>query len=232
MTTVVVLQPGYLPWLGFFEQMLLADVFVYYDDVAFDKHGWRNRNRIKGPNGPLWLTVPVRHAGRGGQRVADVEIDAGRPWAKKHERSIRQSYARAPHLEPYASGIATLLHQDWRWLADLDMAVVALMCRWLGLSPVIRRSSDLGVTGERSQRLVGICRMLGADTYLSGATARNYLDVPLFEKAGIAVRWQDYNHPIYTQLHGPFVSHLSVLDLVLNVGPESGGVIRGRRPDA
>jgi hypothetical protein len=97
-TTLVVLQPGYLPWLGYFDLMRRADVFVHYDDVQFDKHGWRNRNRVKGPKGGVWLTVPVRHSGRSGQPIRDVEIDHRQDWERKHVATISQLYARAPFL--------------------------------------------------------------------------------------------------------------------------------------
>src|SRR5438105_15591658 len=111
--TLAVLQPGYLPWLGFYDQVRRADVFIYYDDVQFDKHGWRNRNRVKSPTGPHWLTVPVRHTGLGWQRVLDVEIDTKMPWVRKHLGSIKQFYARAPYLERYLPELAELLQRPW-----------------------------------------------------------------------------------------------------------------------
>jgi hypothetical protein len=119
---IVVLQPGYLPWLGFFDQMRRADIFVYYDDVQFDKHGWRNRNRIKSPDGAHWLTVPVRRA-RLDQRILDVEIDNRAAWARKHVGSIRQFYASAPFLDRYLPELAALLERRWKLIVDLDLAV-------------------------------------------------------------------------------------------------------------
>ncbi len=227
MTTVAVLQPGYLPWLGFFDQMRRADVFVYYDDVQFDKHGWRNRNRIKTQDGPLWLTVPVRHGGLGFPKILDVEIDHKTPWARKHIASIRQAYARAPHVERYVPALEELLHCRWERLVDLDIACASLIAGWLGLSRRIERSSVLGITGERSERLVNICRHFDASTYLSGDSAEAYLDIPLFEARGIAVEWQRYSHPTYAQLHGAFVPFMSTLDLVLNCGDESASIASG-----
>ena len=220
-TTVVVLQPGYLPWLGFFDQLRRADVFVYYDDVQYDKHGWRNRNRIKTQNGPLWLTVPVRHAGPGFPRILDVEIDGRVPWARKHVASIRQAYARAPHLARYLPQLEELLERRWSRLVDLDVACTALMAEWFGLARRFERSSELGITGDKSGRLVSICRRFGASTYVSGEAARDYLDVSLFERCGIRVEWQQYVHPTYSQLHGEFVPFLSALDLILNCGGEA-----------
>lgn len=222
MTTVVVLQPGYVPWLGFFDQMRRADQFVYYDDVQFDKHGWRNRNRIKGPTGPVWLTVPVRHSGRADQLILETEVSDGAPWSKKQIRTIEQLYARAPHREPYLSELTAILSRPWRMLIDLDMTIVDLMRQWFGIETPIHRSSQLGIGGGQSERLLNVCRHFGANRYLSGEAARSYLDVGLFERAGVHVDWQSYQHPVYPQLHGPFISHLSALDLVLNVGPESG----------
>ena len=224
---MVVLQPGYLPWLGFFDQMRRSDVFVYYDDAQYDKHGWRNRNRIKTQRGPIWLTTPVRHSGLGWPSILDVEIDNRAPWARKHLQSIRQAYARAPYLQRYLPPLEDVLSRPWQRLVDLDLAVAALLAEGLGVAPRIMRSSELGIDGERSVRLLRICQHLGAGVYLSGNAAREYLDVPLFESHGIRVEWQDFAHPVYPQQHGAFVPYLSALDLLLNCGPTSGDILRG-----
>jgi len=224
---LVVLQPGYLPWLGFFEQMLRADIFVYYDDVQYDKHGWRNRNRIKTPAGPLWLTVPVRHGGLGKPRILDIEIDASAQWVRKHVGSLRQYYRSAPFADRYLPDLEELLQQPWTRLVDLDLAVAAKLAEWFAITTPTIRSSALGIDGERSDRLVRLCRHFGATQYLSGSAARSYLDVALFERHGIEVVWQDYRHPAYPQLHGNFIPYLSAIDLLLNCGPESGRVLRG-----
>ena len=219
--TVVVLQPGYLPWLGFFDQLRRADVFVYYDDVQYDKHGWRNRNRIKTQTGPTWLTVPVRHSGQGFQRTLDVEIDSRTPWQRKHVASIRQAYARAPFCDRYLPALEEVLERKWERLVDLDIACVDVLAQWLGLQPRIERSSTLGIEGERSERLLNICQHFGASTYVSGDSAQGYLDVALFERHGITVEWQRFVHPIHPQLHGEFVPFLSALDLLFNCGEEA-----------
>ena len=218
-TTLVVLQPGYLPWLGFFDQLRRADVFVYYDDVQYDKHGWRNRNRIKTQSGPRWLTVPVRHSGR--PRILDIEIDARTPWARKHVASLRQAYARAPFLTRYLPALEELLERKWERLVDLDIACANVMAAWFGLQRRIERASALGIDGGRSERLVDLCRHFGATRYVSGDAARAYLDVPLFAQHAIQVEWQQYSHPTYSQLHGDFIPYLSALDLLLNCGDEA-----------
>jgi hypothetical protein len=228
--TLVVLQPGYLPWLGFFDQMRRSTVFVYYDDVQYDKHGWRNRNRIKTPSGALWLTVPVLHAGKGQPLILDALIDQTTDWARKHIRTLRQYYSKAACFSRYMPELEALLERSWTHIVDLDMAVVDLMARWLSLTPAVHRSSALGIGGDKSERLLNMCRHFGADRYLSGDAAQNYLDVDLFGRHGVTVEWQNFQHPVYPQLHGPFVPFLSALDLILNCGEESASILeRGNR---
>src|SRR5215468_5246890 len=122
--TLVVLQPGYLPWLGFFDQMQRSSVFIYYDDVQFDKHGWRNRNRVKAPGGgPHWLTVPVLHSGRDWPAIHEIEIDNRTPWARKHVGTLKQFYRAAPHLHRYLPALEEMLERRWMLLVDLDLWV-------------------------------------------------------------------------------------------------------------
>jgi hypothetical protein len=223
--TIAILQPGYLPWLGFFEQLARSDVFVIYDDVQFDKHGWRNRNRIKSPAGPHWLSVPVRHSGKKSPTNHAIEIDSAQPWARKHLGSIRQFYAHAPFLDHYLPELEELLNRDWRLLIDLDLALLSLFCRWLGLERPLVRASTLGLSGGQNERLVNHCLHFGANRYLSGSAARDYLDTALFGQHGIEVIWQDYRHPVYPQQYGAFVSHLSTLDLILNCGDQSRSIL-------
>ncbi len=192
-----------------------------------DKHGWRNRNRIKSPEGPCWLTVPVRHSGLGQPRIADVEVDARTPWARKHVGTIRQHYRHAPHLARYLPELEELLMRRWERLVDLDLAVVAMLCQWLNLRRTIFCASELGIGGGKSERLVNISKRFKAKRYLSGTAARDYLDVELFERSGISVEWHDYRHPTYPQQHGAFVPFLSAIDLILNYGEQSLLVLAG-----
>lgn len=225
--TLVVLQPGYLPWLGFFDQMRRADVFAYYDDVQFDKHGWRNRNRIKTPAGPLWLTVPVLHSGKGQPKILDTLIDTQSNWQRKHVASLKQYYAKAPYATRYLPEIEEILSRPWRHLAELDIAVSGQMAAWLKLPVPTIRTSTLGIGGTQSERLIELCRHFGATRYLSGDAASEYLDVPLFASHGIEVVWQNYQHPIYPQQHGPFVPYLSAIDLLLNCGDQGVEILKG-----
>jgi hypothetical protein len=229
MTTLAVLQPGYLPWLGFFDQVARSDVFVLYDDAQFDKHGWRNRNRVKSAKGPVWLTVPVLHSGRSGQSINETEIDSKLPWARKHIRTIAQLYADAPFVSRYLPEIEEILLRPWTRLVDLDVALSTRICQWLGLERRFCLSSELSVGGDRNDRLINLCRHFGAKVYFSGNSAQDYLDVGAFADLGIAVEWQNFVHPTYPQQHGPFVSHLSAIDLLLNVGPDSAAVLQSAR---
>lgn len=225
MTTVAVLQPGYLPWLGFFDQLARADIFVIYDDVQFDKHGWRNRNRIKTAQGIQWLTVPVKVAGRFGQRNSEVEIDNRQPWARKQLTAIRLAYSKSRYFADYFPAIEALLSQPWQRLIDLDLALIRYGMQCLQLATRLELASSLGIAGERSERLVNFCRHFAADRYLTGDAAMNYLDLGLFDAQSIAVEWQHYSHPVYSQLHGEFEPYLSILDLLFNCGPDSRAIL-------
>ena len=228
--TLVVLQPGYLPWLGYFDQIRRADVFAFYDDVQFDKNGWRNRNRIKTPSGPLWLTVPVLQSGQGQPRINEIQIDATAHWQRKHIGTLKQYYAKAPYAKRYLPEIEAILNRPWTHLADLDIALVGAMAGWLKLEPPTIRTSTLGIGGAQSQRLIDLCRHYGATRYLSGNAASDYLDVDLFASHGIEVEWQNYQHPIYPQQHEPFVPYLSAIDLLFNCGDDSAQILQGGTP--
>lgn len=220
MTCVVILQPSYLPWLGYFEQIYRSDVFVFYDDVQYDKHGWRNRNRIKTPNGWLWLTVPVFR--RFGQKIYEARINNHIPWARKHIKTIEVFYKKAPYYQEYIKYLQKIYSQEWQYIAELDIALIKLLCELLGMNnKKFVRSSELNIKGERTERLLKICQLYGAKTYYTGESAKNYLNEKIFADAGIKVKYQHYNHPIYPQLYGGFIPYLSIIDLLFNCGPES-----------
>jgi hypothetical protein len=229
---LAVLQPGYLPWLGYFDQVNRADVFVHYDDVQYDKHGWRNRNRVKATTGePHWLTVPALHSGKDWPRVMDVDIDNRSNWARKHLGTIRQFYGRAPHFKAGFERIEAVLNQPFEKLIDLDLALLGALLDLLGLKRRTARSSELGIEGERSDRLVALCRHFKATHYLTGDAASEYLDIEAFRAAGVKVVFQEYRHPEYPQGQSAFVPYLSIIDLILNCGPESLPILAaGGRP--
>jgi len=222
---LVALQPSYLPWLGAFEQFARSDVFVFYDDVQYDRDGWRNRNRIKTAQGIRWLTVPVQTSGKFGQRILDVKIDNRQGWARKHLQTMEQAYAKAPHLQSFLAELRPVLEQSWDSLADLNITLFLRLARCMGLERTVRRSSELSLPAGKNERLLELCRIFGAQTYYSGSAARDYLEAERFRQAGITVRWQDFRPPVYPQLHGEFVSHLSVVDWLFHC-PDPAGFLR------
>ena len=228
--TAVVMQPSYLPWVGYFDLMDQADVFVLLDNVQFAKRSWHQRNRVKGPQGELMLTVPVRSKGRFAQRIADVEIDVDRNFSATHVRSVRLAYSRAPYAERYLAAWEAILERGHSRLVALNTDLILWFRDALGLRTPVVRSSTLDVAGKRSELLVDICRAVGADSYLSPPGSRAYIEGhDLFAANGIALRYQVYRPPQYRQLHGAFIASLSVLDLLLNEGPESLSIIRSGR---
>jgi hypothetical protein len=223
-----ILQPGYLPWLGFFEQMSKSDVFVLYDDVQYDKEGWRNRNRIKTANGIQWLTVPVLLKGSDSQMILDVRIDNKINWRKKHLAAIRQNYSKAPYFKEYVGIFEEAFERDWECLVDIDMHFIHRLAECLGMhNKNMVRSSTLDIQGGRIERLIKICEFFGADIFYEGASGRNYIDEGDFLARGIKIEFQDYQHPSYRQLYGDFTSNLSVVDLLFNHGKESLAIITG-----
>lgn len=218
--TVAVLQPSYLPWLGYLDQIAKSDVFVFYDDVQYDKNGWRNRNRIRtgGPEGWSWLTIPVTTTGHF-PPICEVRIDTRAPWQRKHLKTLRAEYSRAQYLEFLDLHFGSLFEGAESSLAAVAIESVRAMMAALAIDTPLFRSSELNICGDRNTRLLAICQYFGAAKYLSGEAARAYLDVAMFEKAGIAVEFQSYAHPVYSQTREPFISHLSAIDALLNTGP-------------
>jgi hypothetical protein len=224
-----ILQPGYLPWLGFFEQVYKSDVFVIYDDVQYDKHSWRNRNRIKTPQGALWLTVPVITRFEDRTLTKDILIDNKTNWRKKHLLSIRHNYSRAPFFLQYIPLFEETYSREWETLIDLDLFLIERLINALGMTDKrLVRSSTLKVTGARVDRLIAICKRFQADTFYEGASGKNYIDENIFSDQGIRVVYQEYSHPVYRQIHGDFVPYLSLIDLLFNHGPESLAILTNR----
>lgn len=225
MMKCVILQPGYLPWIGFFDQMIWADLFVIYDDVQYTSRDWRSRNRIKTKQGPKWLTVPVKNKGLRYQLINEVEIDYGQGWIHKHLESIRHAYAHAPYYNSYYDGLAAVYQTRHKRLINLDVALIRYFLKVLNIKTQILFSSDMDVEGRSSIRLLNICKKCNVDDYLTGDAAADYLNMNIFESSGIQVRFHNYEHPIYKQLYGAFVPYLSIIDLLFNCGHDSLGIL-------
>jgi hypothetical protein len=220
----VILQPAYIPWRGYFEQIYRADVFVFYDDVQYDKHGWRNRNWIKNHQGGQWLTIPVHNRGVVIESIPinQIEIAWEQSWAERHWRAIQQSYYRAPYFKQYAPWLEDVYQRRPERLADFTIPLTIEIAQKLGICRTrFLRSSELKASGQKTDRLIEILNWVGASHYISGPSARSYIENEKFEAAGITLEYMDYHYPEYPQLHPPFDPHVTILDLLFMVGPEA-----------
>lgn len=225
---VVILQPSYIPWRGYFHQIQKADLFVFYDCVQYDAEGWRNRNQIKTSAGPLWLTIPVRAKGHTslGTPIKDVVIDPVKPWRNKHLRSIEQNYSKAPHFARYAPLLREFYAREDAKLADFTCDFTVALARELGIAHTqFARSSTIAAEGAKTDRLLSILQQVGATHYLSGPAARGYLEEEKLAAAGIALEYMSYDYPEYPQLHGAFQPQVSIIDLLCNTGPDAARYI-------
>jgi len=216
---IAIVQSSYIPWKGYFDLIASVDEFVLYDDAQYTKRDWRNRNRIKTPQGLLWLTIPVVVKGRFEQRICDTVVSEP-DWPDKHWRSVRAHYSRAPYFSQYAARLEELfLGTTSDRLSDINRRFLLGLCGMLGITTPFTWSMDYRLDADRTGRIVSICRQAGATEYLSGPSARSYLDERQFADAGIGVTYADYSfYPEYTQLYPPFEHSVSVIDLLVHTG--------------
>lgn len=214
-------QPIFLPWPGFFFKALEADAMVLLDQVQFPLgRGWMNRNRLKCGQGELWLTVPVWKTGRGKQIIRQVEICERGDWRRKHLLGLRQNYAHAPYRDDYLPGIEAIYGRGQGRLAELNLELIRLLWRALGLKGRLLLQSELGVAGGGSDLLLALCGALGAKRYLALPPAEKFLDAGKFRTGGVELLFARFLPPVYPQLWGDFRYNLSTLDLLLNCGPQ------------
>jgi hypothetical protein len=226
--TVVIEQPNYIPWLGYFDLVRQADVWVWYDDVQYTKRDWRNRNRLAAGGEPVWLTIPVKTKGRFEQRICDVAIDDARPWVRRHLDTLSRFYTRAPFFGLVESLMRSALEGHPPLLADLTIALNERICALLGFTPRFVRSSRLARSGAKKQdALLELCAELGATSYLSGPAARAYIDPAAFAAAHIELRYITYDYPPYARGPHPFVPNLSIVDVLAWVGAEETARVLG-----
>lgn len=222
---VAILQSSYIPWKGYFDLINMVDEFILYDDRQYTRRDWRNRNRISTPQGVMWLTIPVQVKGRYTQRIDEVEVSEP-DWAERHWKTIVHNYAAAPHFqESRATFERAYLEcaRAMRRLSDINREFIDAICATLGIPTRITRSTDYPPeVPDRTGNLVALCKAAGATDYLSGPSARAYIEEEQFTREGIAVSYMDYsNYPEYPQLHDPFTHEVSVVDLIFNTGREA-----------
>lgn len=227
--TAAVHQPQYLPWLGYFDKMDKADVFCYLDNVQFKKNEWQNRNRIKTSKGWQWITMPVCY--RFPQKINEVEINNNVKWQRKHLQALITNYSKSPFFEKFLPFFNQVLSNDFKSFSSFAVYINEHIRRELGINTRTVKSSEMDLKNdEPSARLAEICKNLGADTYLAGRDGEKYMDMKLFKDQGIKVIFQEFNHPVYPQVFGEFISHLSIVDLLFNCGHDSMEIIRKYNP--
>jgi len=223
---VAVHQPQYLPWLGYFDKIDKADVFVLLDTVQFKKNEWQNRNKIKTAQGWQWLTVPVLY--RYPQLIHEVTINDNVNWQHKHRQAMVSNYKRAPYYEMLEDFLEGIFSHSWQSISQLNGEVVRRLATILGIDTPIYVASDLGeFPQDPDERLVAIAKHFDAGTYLAGMGGRGYMNLDIYDKDGIEVIFQDFKHPVYTQLFGDFEPFMSVIDLIFNHGDNSLTILRG-----
>jgi WbqC-like protein len=224
---IAISQSNYIPWKGYFDLINSVDEFVLYDDVQFTKRDWRNRNQIKTATGLQWLTIPVEIKGKYHQRVCETRI-SDPDWPRRHWRSIAGNYARSAHFADYREQFENLYGESREaLLSDVNCRFLSAIMTMLGIKTHLSFSRQFELLGDRSQRLLNICKQAQAEVYVSGPAAKNYLDIQLFEKEGIKVAWMDYTgYPSYRQLHGAFQHNVSIVDLLFNEGRDSPNFLK------
>lgn len=217
---VTIHQPDFLPWLGFFHRWERSQRYIILDDVQFIRRGWHHRDRIKTPTGTGWLTVPVQKKGLFNQSIRDVRLEAGTSWRRKHLNTIRSCYGKAPYFELHFPFLENAYMRQSEFLMEFNMRLLEYAACTLGIETPVSVASDFHCQGLKgTERLVELTRQVGGTVYLTGTGSRGYLEEALFHEQGMSVEWQQFVHPEYPQLHGPFEAGMSVLDYMMMVRP-------------
>jgi len=228
--TASIHQPNYLPYIGFFNKIKISDVFVILDIAQYVKNDFHNRNRIKGPGGEFWLTIPIRSKDCYLKRIIDVPLPRDGLWAKKHLKSIFLSYKKAPYFDRYIGFFEKLYNNPPDKLVELNERIIFFLLECFNIKTEIIRASDLEI-GEglkATELLIAILKKIGADTYVSGRGRKgkqHYIDLDLMRREGIEVKFHDFKHPVYNQLYEGFIENLSAIDLLFNCGDKAGELI-------
>ena len=219
---VAIVQSNYIPWKGYFDLINLVDEFILFDDMQYTRRDWRNRNIIKTQTGLHWLTIPVAVKGKYFQTIKDTTI-SDTNWGKQHWETIKHSYSKARHFTRYKELFENLyLGCGETFLSQINYRFIKAICGLLGIETKISWSMDYTSVDGKTERLLDLCKQSGANEYISGPAAKDYLDADLFVREGIALRYMDYeSYPEYEQLSPPFEHRVSVVDLIFNTGPEA-----------
>lgn len=222
MKKIAILQSNYIPWKGYFDIINMVDEFILYDTEQYTRRDWRNRNKIKTPNGLLWLTIPVEVKGRFFQKINETKISE-KDWNQRHWKTIITNYAKVKYFKEYKEYFEELyLSFTEKYLSEINFKFINAINRLLRIKTKISWSMEFDLPEGKNEKLIAICKQCNANIYLSGPAAKSYLDEELFKKEGIKVEWMDYSgYPEYPQLYPPFEHGVSIIDLIFNTGPEA-----------
>jgi hypothetical protein len=230
MKKVAIIQSAYLPWKGYFDIIHDADLFVFYDDIlASNTNDWRNRNRIKTNSGITWITIPVGR--RGNRLICDIRLD-DRSWQKRHWDTIHCFYSKAPYYKFYRDFLKNFyLDKTWKSLSEMNQYLTRHISReYLGITTEFVDSREFNASSKKLDRLIEILKKTGADVYISGPAAGDYIDEKIFDDARIQLVYKNYTgYPEYPQFYPPFTDHVSIIDLLFHVGPDAPKYIWGWR---
>lgn len=222
--TVAIIQSNYIPWKGYFDLINMADEFIIYDHVQYTRRDWRNRNKIKTPDGLLWLTIPVNVSGKYFQAIREVEV-SNPAWNEQHWKTILNHYSRARCFGEYRGFFEDLyLNCHFSKLSEINYRFITAICGFLNIKTKISWSTDYDLNRDlvKTERLVDICRQADATEYISGPAAKDYIEPELFDQANIVLTYMDYSgYPEYEQPYPPFDHYVSIVDLILNTGPQA-----------
>lgn len=219
---VMIHQPDFIPYLGFFHRLMLSDIYIVLDNVQFTRGGsncWTNRDKIKTPQGAKWITISCKKAPVETD-INQIELNDALDWRSRNLSQIKDNYSDAPGFREVFPHIENLYGREYTLLSDFTFASIQVLIELFAIDIEILFSSDLKPCGKSNQRVIDLVKKTGAHKYLSGVGARSYFEPELYRRAGINVLWQDFKHPVYPQLYGDFIPYLSSIDLLLNCGIE------------
>lgn len=221
MKKVAILQSNYIPWKGYFDLINMVDEFILYDDTQYTKNDWRNRNLIKTDSGIKWITIPTKHE-KLSQKINETKT-INNHWRKKHWKTLNQYYSKSYFFNLYKEKFEKIyLHDDEIYLSKINYNFIRLINELLGINTEITNSNQYSYQGNKSEKLITILKQAKADIYITGPSAKQYIDLDIFKKQGIKITWMDYSgYKEYFQLYKPFEHYVSIVDLIFNMGPES-----------
>jgi hypothetical protein len=219
---LAIVQSNYIPWKGYFSLINSVDEFILFDDMQYTRRDWRNRNKIKTPNGLMWLTIPIQVKNKSSQKIKEAVI-SDPDWNRRHWKSIVHNYRKAKHFHHYKDLFEELyLGCDEKFLSQINYRFLTAICSLLGIKTTLSWSMDYHLINGKTERLIDLCKQTGATTYISGPTAKGYIDEELFRTEDITLQYMDYTGYVeYTQLFPPFEHKVSIIDLIFNMGSDA-----------